>query len=321
MDLDNPQRSKSPVIWCNAFRNRSSEDFLRQALRGKELLFSKLPTDSIPEDTEIIFGHPAPDQLFQLRRLRWIHLDSAGYTPYDTPAVREYLSTSGIPLSNSSPVYADPCAQHLLAFMLSGARRLPQAFAEIGGWDQWSLREHCITLTGQTVMILGYGQIGRRLAELLTPFNVLILAVRRRAVPPDGGVRFISHSEIDAHIGQVDHLVNILPDNPSTRCFVDSVLLRKLKNGASFYNIGRGTTVDQEALIEVLNAGRLRGAFLDVTEPEPLPAEHPLWQASNCFITPHVGGGQRNEFDLLARHFVANWERYQQGESLLSRVF
>lgn len=309
------------MIWCNAFRNRSSEGLLRQSLQGQELLFSEQSTDSIPEDTEVIFGHPAPGHLIQLRRLKWIHLDSAGYTPYDTPAVRDFLSRNQIPLTNSSPVYADPCAQHLLAFMLSGARRLPQAFADIGGWNQWSLREHCVTLTGQTVMILGFGQIGQRLAELLAPFKVHILAVRRQAGSSGMGIQFISGSDIDAYIGLVDHLVNILPDNPSTRGLVGSALLRKLKTGASFYNIGRGTTVDQEALIDLLEAGRLRGAYLDVTEPEPLPPDHRLWKAPNCFITPHVGGGQGNEFDLLARHFIANWERYRQGSPLLSRVF
>jgi phosphoglycerate dehydrogenase-like enzyme len=93
-----------------------------------------------------------------------------------------------------------------------------------------------------------------------------------------------------------------------------------MKPGARFYNIGRGTTVDQGALVHALESGLLGGAYLDVTDPEPLPEDHPLWSVPNCFITPHSAGGRGTERLELVRHFVANLARYAAGEPLLDRI-
>jgi phosphoglycerate dehydrogenase-like enzyme len=93
-----------------------------------------------------------------------------------------------------------------------------------------------------------------------------------------------------------------------------------MKSDAVFYNIGRGQTVDQAALAEALNGGRLAGAYLDVTDPEPLPAGHALWTARNCYITPHTAGGHEDEFERLVRHFLENLARYERGEPLRDRV-
>jgi phosphoglycerate dehydrogenase-like enzyme len=93
-----------------------------------------------------------------------------------------------------------------------------------------------------------------------------------------------------------------------------------LQPGSVFYNIGRGTTVDQNALREALRSGRLQAAWLDVTDPEPLPEDHPLWREPNCFITPHVAGGQRDEVKTLVRHFVDNFQRFVRGTPLFDRV-
>ena len=117
-----------------------------------------------------------------------------------------------------------------------------------------------------------------------------------------------------------DHLINILPDNPSTERFVTAGRLAMLKPGAIYYNIGRGTTVDQAALLEALQSRCLAAAYLDVTDPEPLPPDHPPWTTPNCFITPHTAGGQAREQYRLVEHFLANVKRFQRGEPLLDRV-
>jgi phosphoglycerate dehydrogenase-like enzyme len=115
-------------------------------------------------------------------------------------------------------------------------------------------------------------------------------------------------------------VVNILPDSPATRGFFDSDRFSQFKPGAVFYNIGRGTTVHQEALLKALRSERLHAAWLDVTEPEPLPDSHPLRSERNCFITPHLAGGHQNEAGTLVRHFLANLNRFLRGEPLLDRV-
>jgi phosphoglycerate dehydrogenase-like enzyme len=115
-------------------------------------------------------------------------------------------------------------------------------------------------------------------------------------------------------------VVNLLPGNAGTDRFFTAARLLACKPGATFYNIGRGTTVDQEALRAALTAGRLAGAYLDVTDPEPLPPEHPLWATPGCFITPHTAGGHRDETERLVEHFLDNLLRYLQGQPLRDRV-
>jgi phosphoglycerate dehydrogenase-like enzyme len=119
---------------------------------------------------------------------------------------------------------------------------------------------------------------------------------------------------------EADHVVDILPSGPETRLFFDAALLGQLKPGAVFYNIGRGSTVDQTALCSALETGRLRAAYIDVTDPEPLPAEHPLWRAPRCTITPHSAGGHADEDARLVAQLLRNLERFSSGSSLLDRV-
>jgi len=121
-------------------------------------------------------------------------------------------------------------------------------------------------------------------------------------------------------LATADHVVNILPDNAASLRFISGKRLAEMKPGAIFYNIGRGTTVDQEALAASLRSGHLGAAWLDVTDPEPLPEAHPLRTAPRCFITPHTAGGSGNESETLIRHFLKNLKRFLQGAPLTDRV-
>lgn len=130
----------------------------------------------------------------------------------------------------------------------------------------------------------------------------------------------IKISELAARLPECDHVVNILPGGAETRHFFNAEMFERMQFGTVFYNIGRGSTVDQDALIDALRSGRLRAAYLDVTDPEPLPPEHPLWRAPSCFITPHAAGGTYDEETRLERHFTDNLARYVKGEPLVDRV-
>ena len=130
----------------------------------------------------------------------------------------------------------------------------------------------------------------------------------------------ISEAELDEALSRADHVISILPGGGGTRSYLDAAKFGRMKPGAIFYNIGRGTTVDQPALLEALAAGPLAAAFLDVTDPEPLPPEHPLWTAPNCFITPHTAGGHIGEKERLVRLFLDNLRRFEAGEALAGRV-
>lgn len=269
---------------------------------------------------EILFGQPDPERALALPDLRWIQITSAGYTRYDTEEFRARLSAKGAILTNSSSVFNEPCAQHLLAFLLAFARRLPQARDEQRDERNWTvarMRVDSRLLQEGKLLIVGYGAIARRLVELLAPFGMDIQAVRRDP-KGDEAVPTFPIDELDRLLPDADYVANILPANASTDGLFDAARFAKMKEGALFTNIGRGTTVDQDALLAALP--RLGGAYLDVADPEPLPKDHPLWNAENVLITPHTAGGHRGEELRLVRHFLGNLERFRKGEPLMDRV-
>jgi phosphoglycerate dehydrogenase-like enzyme len=273
-------------------------------------------------EADVAFGQPDVAGILNAPRLRWVQVSSAGYTRYDTSEFRRVAAARGLVVTNSSSVYAEPCAEHALAFMLAQARRLPEGMQSrcAHGSETWlRLRSTSALLRGQTVLLLGFGAIGRHLVELLRPLKMKIIAVRRR---PRGNEGIETHpvGHLSQLLGQADHVVNILPDTAETARFFAAPQFAALKPGAVFYNIGRGVTVDQEALASALRAGSLAAAWLDVTDPEPLPSEHPLPALPNCFITPHTAGGHQTEFENLAHHFLENFRRFQSGDPLEDRV-
>jgi phosphoglycerate dehydrogenase-like enzyme len=319
------------TIWTNAQFADTPRALLAAGAKPHRLIFStqlsasnlaKAAPDPALLEADIAFGQPDPEMALQSPRLRWVHLTTAGYTRYDGAEFRGKFGGRGGQLTNSSLVYAEPCAEQVLAFLLAQARQLPASHESQRtdrAWPYIERRARCRLLLGQSVVLLGFGAIGRRLAELLAPFGMDVVAVRRRPAG-DENVRVVTEDQLDAALTGADFVVNILPDNPATVGFVNAARLAAMKPGAIFCNVGRGTTVDQEALLATLRSGRLGAAYLDVTEPEPLPPEHPLWTAPNCHITPHTAGGHDNEPERLARHFLENLRRFERSEALLDRV-
>jgi phosphoglycerate dehydrogenase-like enzyme len=307
-------------------------ELLQTETKGHELIFPQKPIASVLSQPErdpkfamadIAFGQPDPQAVAEAVKLKWIHVSSSGITRYDTPKFRTLMAERKIAVTNSAGVYDEACAVHILSFMLAQARNLPFALdtRTATGTNEWrGLRGSSSTLRGQTVLILGFGAIGRRLVELLRPLQMNIIAYRRKA-RGDEGVPVITQEQLSRTLAsEADHIINILPDNVESRGFFDAARFLALKPGAIFYNIGRGATVDQDALLVALRSGRLKAAWLDVTEPEPLPNNHPLLAEPNCFITPHVAGGQIDEARTLVRHFLKNFGCYVRGEPLWDQV-
>jgi phosphoglycerate dehydrogenase-like enzyme len=251
-----------------------------------------------------------------------VEVSSAGYTRYDTVPFREGMRSRGTAFTNASRVYADACAEHVLAMMLAlGRQLLPSYQTQLTdrGWPYQERRDASRLVTGQTVVLLGFGAIGLRLAELLAPFRMRVYAVRRR-IRSEPGVHVVSEESLTRVLAEADHVVNVLPENDETRNYVNARRISCFKPGARFYNVGRGPTVDQDALIRGLESGRVGAAYLDVMVPEPLPPGNPLWSAPNCFITPHTAGGRNNVNLELVRHFLANLQAFETGGQMTDRV-
>lgn len=319
------------TIWTNTQFPEPAKSRLIEGARPHKLLFSRqlsvstlatAASDPALLEADVAFGQPAVEDVLASTRLRWVHLTSAGYSLYDTREFRDAAMARGLVLTNSSAVYAEPCAEHAFSFMMSNARSLMQARDIQHGdrtWPTQRLRDSSRLLLNQNVVILGFGAIGRRLAEMLAPFSAKIAALRRKPAGTES-VTMISIDELEAALSTADHVVNILPANSGTVRFVSARLFAAMKPGVVFYNIGRGVTVDQDALVENLRSGHVAAAYLDVADPEPLPPAHPLWTLPNCLITPHTAGGHDREKEALAAHFLDNLERFGTNAPLADRI-
>lgn len=319
------------TIWCNAKFSDADTRLLVEGTHGHKLVFASSSSASVlaagePDPllatADIAFGQPDAEQCLQCDRLRWVEVTTAGYTRYDTAEFRETFLARGARFSNVSQVFADPCAQHVLAMMLALGRCLPDSLRDQltdRPWHYAERRYHSRLLTGQTVLMLGFGAIGRRLAELLSPFGMRLLAVRRQT-RSERGVRIISEEQVSSALAEADHVVNILPDNASTLNYVNARRLSCFKRGARFYNVGRGTTVDDGALLEALHSGRIGAAYLDVFETEPLPADHPFWNTPNCYVTPHTAGGRHDQDTAIVQHFLTNLAAFLRGAPLVDQI-
>lgn len=317
-------------IWCNAKFPPAVIEKLRAGLTGHELVLSAVATannltggvhDPALASCVVAFGQPDPRQVIDTPAVKWVSLTSAGYTRYDTPEFKDAIKARGGAFTNASSVYNEPCAQHLLAMMLAFSRQLPAAMRvqPSKSWPYDTLRYETFLLKNQTVIFYGFGAIGQRLAQMLAPFSMNLIAVRRK-LSEFPGVKVITFDQADALLKTADHVVNTLPEADGTDEFFNADRFGKFKHGSHFYNIGRGTTVDQQALLTMLETHRLAGAYLDVTMPEPLPLDSPLWTAPHCCITPHIGGGHINEFERQVDHFAENVRRYTSGQLLLDRI-
>src|ERR1700722_3683378 len=319
------------TIWANPFLTTSAEKLLVRSTASHRLILAE-KTEHVLDvgrldprllEAEIVFGQPDPEAIIQSEKLRWLQLSSAGYARYDNESIRGALKKLSAIMTNSSNVFDEPCAEHLMAWLLADARQLyPTYDNQLGprGWPQNDLRQNTRLLADVTVLIVGYGAIGRRLTELLAPYSVRVIGYRRTP-QPSSNVPVVGPADLERTLAEADHVINILPDSTETQGFFNAERLQQIKAKARYYSIGRGTTTDQVALATVLNSGHLSAAYLDVTHPEPLPPDHSLWKTPNCYITPHTGGGHFNESDRIVEHFVENLRRYEQTHELSNRVF
>lgn len=321
----------SLTVWVNTEFNPAATRLLEEGLTGHRMVRSAFSSAAVLQagradpalaEADVAFGQPDVEDALNRTCLRWIEVSTAGYTRYDTDRFLESWRSRGGAFTNASSVFADPCAQHVLAMMLAGGRQLLPSYRDQlsdQSWHYTERRYHSRLLTGQTVLMLGYGAIGRRLTELLAPFGCTLYAVRR-STRSELDVRVVPVEDLTRVLPMADHVVNILPDNESTRGFVNSRRLACFRPGACFYNVGRGVTVDEKALLEVLQSGRLAMAYLDVAATEPLPPSHPLWSAPNCYITPHTAGGRLDQDEALVRHFLTNLDAFERGAQMTDRI-
>lgn len=279
---------------------------------------SRLPSAMRGADAMLTW-HIPPEVLRDASQLKWVQSVAAGVDRFLTPAFRD----RGIVLTNTSGVHASNIAEHVLAMMLAFARRLPQLLAgqHKHEWQHASEENDrpVFELTGQTVLIAGMGDIGQALAQRAQCLGMSIIGVRRH---PGGNSPYleVATDQLLDVLPKADHVVDTLPLTPATRGLFSAKAIAAMKDGAYFYNIGRGPTADTAALIEALQSGKLAGAGLDVVDPEPLPADSPLWEMPNVILTSHTSGQSPHMRDRIRALLTENIRRYQHDEPLMNVV-
>jgi len=279
--------------------------------------------EPLPDGVQLV-AEPGPDVEFlivnfeiadrlrgileQMPRLRVVQSLSAG-VDWLLPKV-----PAGVAVCRAVGVHDIPVSEWVVVAILAMQRRLPEfiEFQRRAEWNRSLADDGKIDdLDGHTVVVVGHGSIGRALAARLAPFGAQVIGVARHA---RDGVQPVS--ALPDLLPRADVVVNLLPLTPETDKFVDAAFLALMKPGALLVNAGRGKTVDTEALLTALQSGRIRAA-LDVTDPEPLPDGHPLWNAPNILITPHIAGGVARWSARGYRFAGEQIRRYVAGQPLL----
>jgi len=291
---------------------------IRQAASGAEVvLCDREGVRALWGEAEVIasmdWGIPA-DSIGTPGRLRWIHLFHAGAEKILSPA----LVASPVVLTCTKGAHAVPIAEHAMAFLLAHAKELPrhqrQQMQRL--WDRRPLGELC----GKTLCIVGLGNIGQEIARLASCFGMRVVGARRSGQPVANVERVVPPDLLPEVLAEADYVVLSLPYTPATDGFIGARELAQPKAGAFLVNVCRGRVVNQEALLAALKEGRLGGAALDATEPEPLPPDSELWDLPNVIITPHNSGMSCRVRGRGVGMFCANMRRYLQGLPLQQLV-
>jgi phosphoglycerate dehydrogenase-like enzyme len=260
-------------------------------------------------DVEIVYGNVREHEFEKLPKLRWVHATWSGVEN----VLHEPMVASDVIVTNTTGQVAYPMAEHALASLLYLARDFPGHLRGDADHDWRRSTDPCL-LRGSRVLILGHGAIGRVLQPMLTALGCEVIAVNSDGRPVEGCAESHTLESIRGRLGTIDHLVVLLPRTPHTEGAVDRSFLESLRPGAIVANLSRGAVLDADALTELIDAGHLRGAVLDVTDPEPLPEDSPLYDHPRLLITGHQSykppAGPANAFDI----FLHNLRCYVRGE-------
>lgn len=311
-----------PNVWLrtDSLDTRSSRisKLSKTLYLGPNFYHEPSPPNHIPlDDIDVIVTFGVHDSLPFLERMpnvAWIHSLSVG-----VEALRfDLIQRRNIVVTNSRGCTAVPIAEHVLAAILGWARGLPQ-FYRLQRQQRWKgipVRE----LADSVVGIVGYGSIGKEIAKRCKALGMTVIACRNRVAPDPDVDEMLTPQSLNKLLQEADFVVNCLPASSDNIGYFDAHKFARMRSDAVFINVGRGLTVDENALVEALRQRRIEGAILDVFSAEPLPAGHPLWTLDNVVITPHHSYASPRNAERLSELFEENLTRYVRGLPLLNVV-
>lgn len=256
----------------------------------------------------ILFGNPAMivELLPELPNIEWIQSSWAGVTPFIEHDRRDYV------LTGVKDVFGPQMSEYTLGYLLAHELKINERLAEQRkhNWYQ----AHSGNLAGKQLGIMGTGSIGQHIAMSARAMGLEVIGLSRSGRSTAEIANVLPVKELHKFLGQCDHVVSTLPDTPTTQNLLDAEALAHLPAHACFVNVGRGSVIDDDALVTALNRGSLAGAVLDVFDEEPLPDDSPFWDTPNLSITAHISAISHPL--LLVPIFVENYQRFLRGETL-----
>ena len=278
----------------------------------------KKATEEMVKEADIIIGNIDPDLLEYAEHLEWLQLNSAGADAY----VKRGVLPENVMLTNATGAYGPGVAEHMLAVLFSLQKKL-HLYRDNQNQCEWYDEGEVTSLRGGCALIVGLGDIGLYFARLLRNFGYRIIGIKRRpGQVPQGVDELYTMDHLDELLPEADVVFSILPETKVTKNLFNARRFREMKNSAIFLNAGRGSAVNTEDLCQALIAGEIYGAGLDVTDPEPLPSQHKLWNMQNAVITPHISGDFHHPATLyrIVDIVAGNLKRYCAGEPLINIV-
>jgi phosphoglycerate dehydrogenase-like enzyme len=282
--------------------------------------------DGLPEelpDTDIFVGYSLrAEQLKEGKKLKWIHSTAAGVAQLMYPELRD----SGIMVTNPSGIFSVPMAEHTMGLLLALARNFPDSVRgqDRAQWAQqeiWDKPQHLTELSEKVLVIVGYGSIGREVAKRAMAFEMRVWGVTRSGeADRTYAEKIFAAAQLREVLPGADYVLICAPETAETKHLIGAAEIARMKRGARLINVGRGSLLDEVALVQALESGALGGAALDVAQTEPLPAESPLWKAPNLFITPHTSGVSDRLWDRQAAILSELLERWFDGREMFNRV-
>ena len=329
MSRTTPSETKLTICVWHPFTEWRPKPIMAEAIRKRwpEMRVVHLPNyDTLPEellDTDIFVGYSLrAEQLQAAKKLKWIHSTAAGVAQLMYLELRD----SGIMVTNPSGIFSVPMAEHTMGLLLALARNFPDSVRgqDRSKWAQqeiWDKPQHLTELNGKVLLIVGYGSIGREVAKRAKAFDMRVWGVTRSGAGEHAHVeKILAATQLHEALPDADYILVCAPETAETKHLIGTAEIARMKRGARLINVGRGSLLDEAALVAALESGALGGAALDVAPIEPLPAESPLWKAPNLFITPHTSGVSDRLWDRQTAILMDLLQRWFEGRELFNQV-
>ncbi len=299
--------------------NERQKERLEQNFRHVSFVYclQKDVTEEVIRDAEVILGNVNPALLKYAEKLKWLQLNNAG-----TEGFCDGVLPKDAILTNATGAYGLAISEHMIAVLFELQKKL-NLYVRNQREHSWRNEGYVRVIQGSRVLVIGMGDIGTAFAQKMKALGCRTVGIKRReGRKPEGVDDLYTTEHLERELPKADIVALSLPGNQDTYHMMNRERLALMKEGAVLINVGRGITVDTDALVDALKEGRIGGACLDVTDPEPLPAEHPLWDMEQVILTPHISGGYSlpETLEQILTICIENLECYLVKRPLRNRI-